>query len=353
MWWVVGGHCMRGASHRMRDPGQWYMKLPLTRVGKITYRRTCSYFFVQYHTGIYRYGIDSVKRCDITHSTMPDIPGPVTYDHVAQAVAELKAANKRPSWRAVRAQLGKGSPNTILEHLRALDRHQAEQTADTAVPPPAAITELVGTKVWQAALAAARDQVAHDRTDLELRLAAEAARADELAAAVERLEEQLAEARRQTAAQVGLLERLATATEQAATQATDRQAQTDAQHHRLFSSLTAIAAAQADHRSATTELRTTTAINQADLLASVTAIAQTTSQAIANLATPLASLDVAVQDLTADHHQLTTDWTAASERLSADHTLAAQHTLLGQRHLMARLDRLTAMFKEHGRRQPA
>jgi len=273
---------------------------------------------------------------------MPDIAGPVTHDHVATAVAELRAANKRPSWRAVRAHLGKGSPNTILGHLRTLDRHSQEQAASTEVPPPAAITEMVGVKVWQAALAAARAQVAADRAALEGQLAVEVARADELATAVERLEEQLSEARRQAEAQVSTLERLTAAADRAELQAATRQAHADDQTQRLMSALTVIAAAQADHRTATVAQSTQTA----KVLAAVEQSSSANAAAVANLATPLASLDIAIQALRADQQRLSADWSTALEsatsRVASSVATAAQHNALQHRAVVARLDRLTA-----------
>jgi chromosome segregation ATPase len=188
------------------------------------------------------------------HIGMIDIPGPITQDHVAQAIAELTAAGKRPSWRAVRAHLGKGSPNTILGHLRALDRDRQEQTERHEPPTPAAITDLVGSKVWQAALSAAREQMASERQALDARLAAEQTRADELAQHSERLEEQLSEARRQSEAQITVLGQLS----QRQVAAMDQQNRADRQIAALTEqiahlamALTGIAAAQADHRTAT------------------------------------------------------------------------------------------------------
>ena len=277
---------------------------------------------------------------------MSDRSGPVTHDHVETAVKELKAANKRPSWRAVRAHLGKGSPNTILAHLRTLERHNQDHAASIEVPPPAAITEMVGIKVWQAALAAARAQVADDRLALEGQLAVEVARADELATAIERLEEQLSEARRQSEAQVAVLERLTSTAERIEHQAAAGQTQSAEQSQRLFQAVTVIAAAQADHRTATAALSAQTAQMAVAVERSATVTAEATSALAANVTTPLASLDIAIQALAADQQRLSADLGVAIEsatgRLVTSLATAAQHHALQQRTVVARLDRWAA-----------
>lgn len=138
---------------------------------------------------------------------------PITRDHVAEAVRALTTAGRRASWREVRRHLGKGSPNTILAHLRALDAEATAAQASQDPQTPAAITDLVGSKVWQAALAAARTLVAAEMQEMQARLQAEEARCTDLAGLVERLEEQVVEARRQGDAQVEALRALARAQE--------------------------------------------------------------------------------------------------------------------------------------------
>lgn len=145
---------------------------------------------------------------------MPHADEPITRDHIAEAVRALTAAGRRASWREVRRHLGKGSPNTILAHLRALDAEATAAQASQEPQTPAAITDLVGTKVWQAALAAARTQVATEMQTMQVRLQAEEARCTDLAGLVERLEEQVVEARRQGDAQVESLRALARAQEE-------------------------------------------------------------------------------------------------------------------------------------------
>lgn len=144
---------------------------------------------------------------------MPQADEPITRDHVAEAVRALTTAGRRASWREVRRHLGKGSPNTILAHLRALDAETTAAQASQDPQTPTAITDLVGSKVWQAALSAARTQVAGEVQDLQARLQAEEARCTDLAGLVERLEEQVVEARRQGDAQVEALRALARAHE--------------------------------------------------------------------------------------------------------------------------------------------
>lgn len=141
---------------------------------------------------------------------------PITRDHVETAVRELREAGRRTSWREVRKHLGRGSPNTILDHLRALDATTRSQAAAQEPAPPAAITDLVGSKVWQAALTAARAQVEQEKRELEERLQAEEARCSDLAGLVERLEEQVIEARRQADAQIEALRSLAQGQQQMA-----------------------------------------------------------------------------------------------------------------------------------------
>jgi hypothetical protein len=148
---------------------------------------------------------------------MADSDTPITRELVAEAVGALTAAGRRASWREVRRHLGKGSPNTILAHLRALDAEAAAAQARNEPQPPAAITDLVGTKVWQAALAAAREQAQADMQDLRALLQAEEARCADLAGMVERLEEQVVEARRHGDAQVEILRTLVRNQEEART----------------------------------------------------------------------------------------------------------------------------------------
>lgn len=146
---------------------------------------------------------------------MPQADEPITRDHVAEAVQALTTAGRRASWREVRRHLGKGSPNTILAHLRALDAEATAAQASQEPQTPTAITDLVGSKVWQAALAAARTQVAIEMQEMQARLQAEEARCTDLAGLVERLEEQVVEARRQGDAQVEALRALARSQEEA------------------------------------------------------------------------------------------------------------------------------------------
>lgn len=168
---------------------------------------------------------------------MPDSDAPITRELVAAAVQALTAAGRRTSWREVRKHLGKGSPNTILAHLRAIEAETSATLARSEPQPPAAITDLVGTKVWQAALAAAREQAQAEIQDLNARLQAEEARCADLAGLVERLEEQVVEARRQGDAQVEALRALARGQEDA--RARDQAA--DAHRQRIEDAIAALA----------------------------------------------------------------------------------------------------------------
>lgn len=167
---------------------------------------------------------------------MPASDAPITREHVAAAVQALTAAGRRASWREVRKHLGKGSPNTLLAHLRAIEAETSATRASNEPQPPAAITDLVGTKVWQAALAAAREQAQAEIQDLHTRLQAEEARCADLAGLVERLEEQVVEARRQGDAQVEALRALVRSQEDA--RARDQAA--DAHRQRIEDAIAAL-----------------------------------------------------------------------------------------------------------------
>jgi hypothetical protein len=214
---------------------------------------------------------------------MPPADEPITRDHVAEAVRALTTAGRRASWREVRRHLGKGSPNTILAHLRALDAEATAAQASQDPQTPAAITDLVGSKVWQAALAAARTQVAAEMQELLARLQAEEARCTDLAGLVERLEEQVVEARRQGDAQVEALRTLARAQEETRQRDQAAAAQLDVLATRLD---TLHAQAQDHHRSHGEALAATTTLiedSHQRLSAAQSRLAQDSSAAWAHL----------------------------------------------------------------------
>lgn len=107
----------------------------------------------------------------------------VTFEQVAQAVQALKARGINPTSRAVRDELGGGSPNVIHRHLTAL-RGNADSTA-APVAVPDALLSAIG-----AALAHAQAQAVEAQATEVQQAQAEAV---ELAAVGEALEQRLEE----------------------------------------------------------------------------------------------------------------------------------------------------------------
>jgi chromosome segregation ATPase len=86
----------------------------------------------------------------------------VTYETVAQACEALSAEGKRPSVRAILAQLGGGSPNAVLDHQRQWKAGRPTvKSADIQVDPRIGL--IVAEQIAQAVAAA--------RADIEVQLA--------------------------------------------------------------------------------------------------------------------------------------------------------------------------------------
>ena len=68
----------------------------------------------------------------------------VTKEHVAAAVAQLRQRGERVTNRAVREEVGGGSPQTILKHLNALLGEEAAAEAKVAASPAEAFAAKSG-----------------------------------------------------------------------------------------------------------------------------------------------------------------------------------------------------------------
>jgi colicin import membrane protein len=93
----------------------------------------------------------------------------VTYETVAQACEALSAEGKRPSVRAILAQLGGGSPNAVLDHQRQWKAGRPTvKSADIQVDPRIGL--IVAEQIAQAVAAARADieaQLAESEQDAE------------------------------------------------------------------------------------------------------------------------------------------------------------------------------------------
>ena len=68
----------------------------------------------------------------------------VTKEQVAAAVAELRQRGEKVTNRAVREEVGGGSPQTILKHLNALLGEEAAAAAKAAASPAEAFAARIG-----------------------------------------------------------------------------------------------------------------------------------------------------------------------------------------------------------------
>ena len=104
---------------------------------------------------------------------LPHHAGMVTLEMVSAAADDLVKGGHRPSVRAVRRQLGGGSPNVLSAHLRAW--RTARQMVPSTETPPSIVAEVAGVApfVWNAALEAARKFLGKEieRSALDLKAA--------------------------------------------------------------------------------------------------------------------------------------------------------------------------------------
>ncbi|TVQ84358.1 MAG: hypothetical protein EA400_17705 [Chromatiaceae bacterium] len=85
----------------------------------------------------------------------------ITPEQIRAAASTLADRGRTPTVLAVRAELGRGSPNTIAPVLAAwwAERHPTEEP----LPPVPALVEVLVKEIWAAAYRAAEDQFVAER----------------------------------------------------------------------------------------------------------------------------------------------------------------------------------------------
>lgn len=103
-----------------------------------------------------------------------------TAESVASAADEILRSGRNPTVEAVRAQLGGGSPNTVVRHLNAWRTSLGDRilASESAAAVPGSVTELAA-RMWQTALTEASALEAARQQETRVALALRAAELDD------------------------------------------------------------------------------------------------------------------------------------------------------------------------------